>query len=67
MNLNYKNKIHQATLQQTQQQTAAQLISEISTVLTKQFDSGVINYAQLIKIKDLAKNSNRLKDVLNFL
>lgn len=63
--LNWKKRVQAQT--QQQQQSNAELIAEISKLLSSHVESGLIDCTQLLKIKDLATSPDRLKDALGWL
>jgi hypothetical protein len=50
-----------------QQQSNAEIIAEISKLLSSHVESGLIDSSQLLKIKDLATSPERLKNALRWL
>lgn len=63
--LNWKNRVQAQTTQQ--QQSNADIIAEISKLLSSHVESGLIDSSQLLKIKDLATSPDRLKNALRWL
>jgi len=63
--LNWKNRVQAKTTQQ--QQSNAEIIAEISKLLSSHVESGLIDSSQLLKIKDLATSPERLKNALRWL
>lgn len=63
--LNWKNRVQAQTTQQ--QQSNADIIAEISKLLSSHVESGLIDSTQLLKIKDLATSPERLKNALRWL
>ena len=63
--LNWKNRVQAQTTQQ--QQSNADIIAEISKLLSSHVESGLIDSSQLLKIKDLATSPDDLKNALRWL
>lgn len=64
--MSWKDRITAATPQPLTE-AQKEVINSITNLLTQHAESGVINYEQLIKIKDLAANPARLKRALGWL
>lgn len=63
--LNWKNRVQAEKTQP--QQSNAEIIAEISKLLSSHVESGLIDSSQLLKIKDLATSPERLKNALRWL
>lgn len=65
--LNWKNRVQAQTTQPQPQQSNAEIIAEISKLLSLNVESGLIDSSQLLKIKDLATSPDDLKNALRWL
>lgn len=65
--LNWKNRVQAQTTHPQPQQSNAEIIAEISKLLSSHVESGLIDSTQLFKIKDLATSPDDLKGALRWL